>query len=169
MTQVVLAGGLLCDDRIWSDVQGRLSGASHVVTFDLESTIEAMAQSILALPASRFKLVGYSMGGMAALLAAAEAPERISSLLLVGTHAEPETSERQANRARQIALVDRNGLRNFVETELLPPISAATRRASATRRGWRAWPRRAAANGFAAMCGRCPPGPTLARCCRGSP
>ena len=103
MIPVVLAPGLLCDDRLWSAVTPLLAGPVMTVDFAEDDTIEAMAERILAEGPSRFVLAGFSMGGMAAVVAAARAPERIVGLVLIDTHAEPETPDRSERRARQIA------------------------------------------------------------------
>ena len=120
MIPVVLAPGLLCDDRLWSAVTPLLAGPVMTVDFAEDDTIEAMAERILAEGPSRFVLAGFSMGGMAAVVAAARAPERIVGLVLIDTHAEPETPDRSERRARQIATADAGGFARLVREELKP-------------------------------------------------
>jgi len=120
MIPVVLAPGLLCDDRLWSAVTPLLAGPVMTVDFAEDDTIEAMAERILAEGPSRFVLAGFSMGGMAAVVAAARAPERIAGLVLIDTHAEPETPDRSERRARQIATADAGGFARLVREELKP-------------------------------------------------
>lgn len=120
MIPVVLAPGLLCDDRLWSAVTPLLAGPVVTVDFAEDDTIEAMADRILAEGPERFVLAGFSMGGMAAMAAAARAAGRIAGLILIDTHAEPETPDRSERRARQIATADAGGFARLVREELKP-------------------------------------------------
>jgi pimeloyl-ACP methyl ester carboxylesterase len=120
MIPVVLAPGLLCDDRLWSAVTPLLAGTIVTVDFGEDDTIKAMAERILAEGPERFVLAGFSMGGMAAMVAAARAPGRIAGLILIDTHAEPETPDRSERRLRQIATADAGGFARLVREELKP-------------------------------------------------
>lgn len=120
MIAVVLAPGLLCDDRLWSAVLPLLEGDATTVDFADDDSLGAMAHSILAEQPKRFVLAGFSMGGMAAMVAAALEPERVAGLVLIGTHAEPETADRSERRARQIATADAGGFARLVREELKP-------------------------------------------------
>ena len=117
---VVLVPGLLCDDRIWSRVVPDLSAPSIPVDLTSAGTLETMARLILDATPGRFILAGFSMGGMAALLAAAQAPDRIAGLVLVATHAGSEPPERKATRARQMMDAMNNGFDDIVERSLQP-------------------------------------------------
>ena len=120
MIPIVLAPGLLCDDRLWSVLRPQLAGSIVTVNFADDDTIDAMADRILAEGPERFLLAGFSMGGMAAMVAAARAPHRIAGLILIDTHAEPETPDRSERRARQIATADAGGFTRLVRDELKP-------------------------------------------------
>lgn len=120
MIPVVLAPGLLCDDRLWSKVQPLLTGEIVTVDFANDGSLEAMADRILAEGPERFVLAGFSMGGMAAMTAAARSPEQVAGLVLIDTHAEPETSDRSARRARQIETAEAGGFARLVREELKP-------------------------------------------------
>lgn len=120
MIPVVLAPGLLCDDRLWSKVQPLLTGEIVTVDFASDGSLEAMADRILAEGPERFVLVGFSMGGMAAMTAAARSPEQVAGLVLIDTHAEPETPDRSARRARQIETAEAGGFARLVREELKP-------------------------------------------------
>ncbi|MFY7852664.1 MAG: alpha/beta hydrolase, partial [Brevundimonas sp.] len=63
MIPIVLAPGLLCDDRLWSAVGPLLARSPMTVDFGGDDTIEAMADRILAEGPERFVLAGFSMGG----------------------------------------------------------------------------------------------------------
>jgi pimeloyl-ACP methyl ester carboxylesterase len=134
VTVIVLAPGLLCDDRIWSAVLPLLKGGVMTVDFASDETIRAMADRILFSAPGKFVLAGFSMGGMAALLAAVLAPERIAGLVLIDTHADPETAERSRNRARQVAAVDDGDFIRLVRDELKPAYFAEPERCSAERK-----------------------------------
>ena len=120
MIPVVLAPGLLCDDRLWSKVQPLLTGEIVTVDFANDGSLEAMADRILTEGPERFVLAGFSMGGMAAMTAAARSPEQVAGLVLIDTHAEPETPDRSARRARQIETAEAGGFARLVREELKP-------------------------------------------------
>lgn len=134
MIPVVLAPGLLCDDRLWSAVTPLLAGTIVTVDFGEDDTIKAMAERILAEGPERFVLAGFSMGGMAAMVAAARAPGRIAGLILIDTHAEPETPDRSERRLRQIATADAGGFVRLVREELKPLYFAEPQAHEAERR-----------------------------------
>ena len=125
MIPVVLAPGLLCDGRLWSAMRPDLLGDIISVDFADDDSIQAMAVRILSEAPLRFVLAGFSMGGMAAMTAAASSPERIAGLVLIDTHAEPETPDRSERRARQIATADAGGFSRLVREELKPHYFAA--------------------------------------------
>jgi pimeloyl-ACP methyl ester carboxylesterase len=131
---VVLAPGLLCDDRLWSLVRPMLKGEVVIVDFTDDETIHAMADRILMEGPDRFVLAGFSMGGMASMTAAARAPDRIAGLVLIDTHAEPETPDRSTRRSRQIATADAGGFERLVREELKPSYFADTYGRSGERR-----------------------------------
>jgi pimeloyl-ACP methyl ester carboxylesterase len=81
MLPVVLAPGLLCDGRLWTEVRRRLRRPVVELDFTRLEQLDAMAAEILERGPARFVLAGFSMGGMAAVLAAAEAPERVAALV----------------------------------------------------------------------------------------
>ena len=120
MIPVVLASGLLCDDRLWSKVQPLLTGEIVTVDFANDGSLEAMADRILTEGPERFVLAGFSMGGMAAMTAAARSPEQVAGLVVIDTHAEPETPDRSARRARQIETAEAGGFARLVREELKP-------------------------------------------------
>lgn len=120
MVPIVLAPGLLCDRRVWAPLQARLPQTALDVEFAQASDLQDMAAAILAAAPQSFVLLGHSMGAMAAVLAAAQAPDRVAGLLLCNTHAERETPERKARRARQLALAMSGQFRSHVVDDLKP-------------------------------------------------
>lgn len=125
MIPVVLAPGLLCDGRLWSRVRARVAAPVVEIDFAGDGELGAMAARVLREAPARFVLAGFSMGGMAAIMAAAAAPERVAGLALIDTHAEPETAARKARRARQIDSALRGSFRRLVLEELKPAYFAA--------------------------------------------
>lgn len=97
MHSVILLPGLACDEFLYRDQLPALAAAGHAVRVtDLHfrhDTIEQMATALLAEHAGPLVLVGSSMGGMLALEAARQAPERIAGLAMLGSSARPDTPE----------------------------------------------------------------------------
>ncbi len=111
---IVLAPGLLCDARLWGPVRARLAAPCVDVDFGEAETLDAMADAILASAAGRFVLAGFSMGGMAAILAAGRARERIAAVAILDTHAETDTPERARARLAQMAQAEAGGFPDLV-------------------------------------------------------
>lgn len=113
---LVLLPGLLCDGTLWQDVVARLDRRLGIAVMDLtqQSTIEAMAASVLARAPPRFSLAGFSMGGQVALEIAARAPERVTRLALMSTNAHGLTPVVQAHIAHAIERVATEGLAGYL-------------------------------------------------------
>ena len=96
MTTVVLLPGLACDAALWRDQLPALS-ARHVVRVstvaERHPDLPAMARALLAEFSGPLVLVGSSMGGMLALHAHHEAPQRIVALALLSSTARADTPE----------------------------------------------------------------------------
>lgn len=129
---LVLAPGLLCDARLWGPVRARLAAPSCDVDFADAGSLEEMADAILAGAPPRFVLAGFSMGGMAAILAAAGAPERVAAVAILATHAEVDTPERARARLEQMAEAEGDGFPDLV-TRLKPAYFAEPRAHPAER------------------------------------
>lgn len=78
-------------------------------------TIEDFAARLLAQHAGPLVLAGASMGGMIAMEATRQAPERIAGLALLGTTARPETPDMRALREAAIELFEQGRLREVIE------------------------------------------------------
>lgn len=78
-------------------------------------SIEAMAQALLAQHAGRLVLCGASMGGMLAMEAARQAPQRVAGLALLGTDPNPESPEMRKLREDAIELFGQGRLREVIE------------------------------------------------------
>lgn len=125
---VILLPGLLCDEDVWSDQIGRLSEAHDVFcpgALD-HSSIDAMAESVLARAPERFALAGHSMGGRVALQIAARAPERVERLALLDTGFHPARPGEAESRARLIRVAIEEGMAALARN-WLPPMLAPGR------------------------------------------
>jgi pimeloyl-ACP methyl ester carboxylesterase len=86
---LVLLPGLLCDERLWDEVTASLEDVAHPLPMDLstETSIEAMADHVLAQAPDTFSLAGFSMGSQVALEICARAPHRVRRLALLSANA----------------------------------------------------------------------------------
>jgi pimeloyl-ACP methyl ester carboxylesterase len=107
MTRLILIPGLAADATMWQPQLATLPAAWNAVVTDVHArheTIPAMAQALLAQHAGPLVLCGASMGGMIAMEAVHQAPERVRGLALLGTNAQPETDAMRALREAAIEL-----------------------------------------------------------------
>ena len=105
MGTLILIPGLAGDAAMWREQLRALAGWQPQVTdvHTREDSIPAMAAALLARHAGPLVLCGASMGGMIAMEAARQAPERVAGLALLGTDAGPDTPE--MTRLREGAIV----------------------------------------------------------------
>ncbi len=118
MPNLVLLPGLACDERIWEAQIPALPQAFNTRVSDAQrhnGTIEGMAAAVLRDNHGPLVLCGASMGGMVAMEAARQAPERIAGLALLGTSARPETPEMFTLREGAIEYFERGELRDVIE------------------------------------------------------
>ncbi|MEJ6020762.1 alpha/beta fold hydrolase [Ramlibacter sp. PS4R-6] len=115
--QLVLVPGLAGDRVMWRSQLEALSAWQPVVT-DVHmrhGSIPDMASALLAEVPGRLVLVGASMGGMVAMEAARQAPERVAALALLGTSAQPENEGMRQVRENAITLFGQGRLREVIE------------------------------------------------------
>jgi pimeloyl-ACP methyl ester carboxylesterase len=117
MSTLVLLPGLAADAAMWShQLEALRAWRPHVADVHMrESTIEAMAAALLAEHAGDLVLCGASMGGMVAMEAARQAPQRMRGLALLGTSARPETADMRALREAAIVLFEQDCMREVLE------------------------------------------------------
>ena len=105
MTRLVLIPGLASDAVMWQ-AQLKVLPAHfqpHVTDAHTRADgIEAMARVLLQDYSEELILCGASMGGIIAMEAARQAPERIKGLALLGTNARPETDD--VRKLRELAI-----------------------------------------------------------------
>jgi pimeloyl-ACP methyl ester carboxylesterase len=105
--RLILLPGLAADPTMWEAQRAALAAWKPAVSdvhMREHETIEAMAAALLAGEEGPLVLCGASMGGMIAMEAARQAPQRIAGLALLGTTARPETPEMRQLRETAIQL-----------------------------------------------------------------
>lgn len=109
MQTVILIPGLAADGAMWAAQRDALAAEFDVRVSDVHfkcETLPAMAAALLAEHPGPLVLCGASMGGIVALEALAQAPDRVRGLALLGTTARPDTPEIAALRAAAFALIE---------------------------------------------------------------
>ena len=115
--RLMLLPGMACDADMWRAPLAALNAAGlsqalrPLVSDALVhgDTIGAMAQAVLAESEGELILCGASMGGIVAMEAARQAPQRIRGLALLGTNARPESPDMRALREQAITVYQRPG------------------------------------------------------------
>lgn len=131
--RLLLIPGLAGDATMWRAQRDAMPAllrplVTEVHTEVQATTVQAMAALLLARHPGPLLLCGASMGGMIAMEAARQAPERIAGLALLGTTARPETPEMRALREAAIALFEQGRLREVIEPNVafaFHPVNAA--------------------------------------------
>lgn len=132
--QLVLIPGLAADATMWQAQLPAMPAALRTVVATVQARpsalrIEDMAALVLAEYAGPLLLCGASMGGMIAMEAARQAPERVAGLALLGTTARPETPDMRALREAAMELFKQGKLREVIE----PNVAFAFHPANAAR------------------------------------
>lgn len=117
MTQLVLIPGLAGDAVMWrAQLDGLREFAPAVTDVHMRhATIADMAGALLREHGGSLVLCGASMGGMIAMEAARQAPERIAGLALLGTTARPESREMRELRENAIRLFEQDRVAEVIE------------------------------------------------------
>ena len=116
-THFVLIPGLAGDAAMWRDQLAGLADLHPVVTdvHTRHATLPEMAAALLARHPGPLALWGASMGGMVAMEAARQAPDRVRGLALLGTSAQPESEEMRGIREKAIELFSQGRLAEVIE------------------------------------------------------
>jgi pimeloyl-ACP methyl ester carboxylesterase len=121
--KVVLLHAFPLDERMWEPQRQALADY-EVVTPNLYelggSSIDAWAQRLVDEIDGELVLVGASLGGYVALAMTRRAPERVRGLLLAGSRATPDPTERRALRDEMIRVVREEGIEGW-NREFSPP------------------------------------------------
>lgn len=124
--RIVFLPGLLCDEAVFEAQAQALSRHADVAVaeFDAAGTIEEMARIALAAFEGPLVLIGFSMGGRAAMEAVRLAPHRVARLCLMGTGSHPASETERRDRLTAIDLARREGLsaiaRGWIDSTLHP-------------------------------------------------
>jgi pimeloyl-ACP methyl ester carboxylesterase len=121
--RVVFMPGLLCDGSVFAAAEAALApfAETAVADFTGSTSIGAMAEVALACFDGPVSLVGFSMGGRAALDAVTRAPERVERLVLIDTGAAPARDGEAAGRMELVELARRDGMAALA-ARWLPPM-----------------------------------------------
>lgn len=108
MTPLILLPGLACDAALWRHQLPLLTNGGRAVhisdVHQRADSLAEMATRLLTEHPGDLLLAGCSMGGMLALEAARQAPQRVRGLALLGSTARPDTPELM--RLRNQAIVE---------------------------------------------------------------
>jgi pimeloyl-ACP methyl ester carboxylesterase len=131
--RIVFLPGLLCDDEVFATQTAALAPYAEVAVADFTdcASIEEMAGKALALFDGPVSLVGFSMGGRAALECLRTAPERVERLVLMDTGATPAREGEEVGRMELVDLAHREGMRALA-ARWLPPMVHADRETDPT-------------------------------------
>lgn len=144
--KIVFLPGLLCDATVFAHQTAVLGTDADVAVADFSraASIDEMARIALACFEEPITLVGFSMGGRAALRAIEIAPDRIEGLCLMDTGAAPARENEAGSRQAMIDYANRNGMTALAahwlppmlhearekDTALLAPLTAMVERAT---------------------------------------
>lgn len=119
---LVLLPGMMCDARLFIPQIEALSADYTIMVAPITSgsSMQTLAESVLAHAPPRFALAGLSMGGIVAMEIIRLAPQRVTKLALLDTNPLAETPERQALRAPQVARAKAGELRTIMRDEIKP-------------------------------------------------
>lgn len=137
---VILMHGLGGTANVWGAQIAELSRKFRTIRFDLEGSGRSPAASALSVQGwvddlgalmraegvSRARIVAHSLGTLIAQHFAAQNPERVASLALLGINRAPPDERRQALRDRA-AKVRQDGLEAIVDNVVAAGISAHSR------------------------------------------
>jgi len=120
MSNLILIPGLAGNEVMWSAQIEALAPWQPQVTdvHRREDSIPAMAAQLLREHAGPLVLCGASMGGMVAMEAARQAPQRVAGLALLGTDARADSPEMIALREAAIVLFAQDRVREVIEPNI---------------------------------------------------
>lgn len=122
MQSVILLPGLACDAMLWRAQLPGLATRHRVHVTDVHfrfDSLQQMAAALLDECPGRHVLIGHSMGGMLAMAAAAQAPDRVAALALLGTTARPDTEALMRLRQDAIVLFEQGRIDDVLRANLL--------------------------------------------------
>lgn len=131
--RIVFLPGLLCDAAVFAVQTAALARHAEVAVADIAEceSITAMAAKALSLFEGPLSLVGFSMGGRAALEGVRLAPDRVERLVLIDTGATPARDGEAAGRLELVDLAHRSGMAALA-ARWLPPMVHVDRETDAS-------------------------------------
>ena len=120
---VVLIHAFPLDERMWEPQLETLEAEELYVPnlYDLGgNSVDGWAEHVLERVAGELVVVGASLGGYVALAMARISPDRVRSLVLVGSRATPDPPERRALRDQMIEVVRAEGIEGW-NRDFSPP------------------------------------------------
>jgi pimeloyl-ACP methyl ester carboxylesterase len=117
MNSLVLIPGVLCDERLFTQQIVALSPHANCVVADItqQSSVEEMAEAVLAAAPARFCLAGFSLGSQVALAIMQLAPHRVDRLaLLSATHGGLLPASAEAFR-KAIEPIEHGGFQDYLD------------------------------------------------------
>lgn len=133
MARLIFLPGLASDEAMWRGQTAFFSSTGGAGVADVNGrhdSIEAMASALLASFEGPLVLCGASMGGIVAMEAARQAPQRMAGLALLGTTARPETPEMRRLREEAIVLFESGRMEEVLQANI--PLAFAPRNAGST-------------------------------------
>lgn len=140
-TPLVLVHGFGLDPSIWSAVKAPLSQRYDVVTIGLpglsatpfqplqtmDAGAEWLHQELADLHLGPFILAGHSMGGYLGLAYLQQFPDELLGLCLVHSHVFADSPQKQAERKKVAAFVEKNGTAAWAKVAIPPLFSLSYR------------------------------------------
>lgn len=112
--KVLLVHAWPLDERMWEPQEAALTQAGHEAVaprlYGRGASIDGWAAQLLGEIEGQFVVVGASMGGYCALALAGRAPERVLGIVLAGSRAAADTTEKRGERDEQIAGLRADGV-----------------------------------------------------------
>lgn len=123
MPTIVLLPGLACDAAQWRHQGAALQSGSWRVRVSAvhrrHAHLPAMATALLAQVPGPLVLVGSSMGGMLALEAARQAPQRVQAMALLGSTARADTPQLIRLRSEAITLFEQGRMNEVLRANVM--------------------------------------------------
>src|SRR5262245_57293889 len=104
--KLLLLPGILSDAEFWRHQTAALAGHCDPVSVDVtrHDSIAGIARHALASAPERFALAGLSLGGYVAFEIMRQAPQRVTRLALLDTHARIDPPEATPRREKMLEL-----------------------------------------------------------------
>ncbi len=121
-----LIPGTMCDARLWGRMLDHLQGVeAHHSDFSGAETMDGMCDAVLTqAPSTPCHLVGFSLGGYLAIMAALRAPERFKSLTIIAASPFGLTDAEKALRKRNAEMLTRLTYKGMSKARLAQFVNA---------------------------------------------